>query len=206
MTSAFYILNGEFYGVLSFSTRAWLGYDMAPPERIVHNTESLMSPLPPCRVAQFLAGRETLHCVMEALLRRALPTSTCYISSCNKLKADDGSVEGSEEDTQEEDNAPMDRLDQTPCASAVKDWWRHALPSTRSMASIYADPLHTLARLADNCRKYEGTNEMCGQCTFTIASTLDAARQFMWSELPYIFSVKHRDENVQNGFIFGLQL
>lgn len=89
-----------------------------------------------------------------------------------------------------------------PCPHGCKVWWENSLSRWRSLDPICGSPLRGFRALRAELQPEveRSTLNICQNCRKRIAELLDAARQYIWDELPYAFSVKQKEKGVVYGY------
>ena len=213
---AFYILNYDFFNLAGSHETGWCYKPRPAPQSLVYERMKLITQdLKPHQVLQWLSGQQTLQVLSVNLLSWVLPKVTLYVIGCEG----GGGGDESEETWLEMEffNAPR----QSPCATAIKAWWEDILPppgplkdhfdlsvpidlkrgppSTGS-ATTFADPLHTLSRLVEECTSGRYDAKICEQCRMSMVQAFEDTREFIWNELPYIFLLQEREAGTEEDY------
>lgn len=156
--------------------------------------ENLLGKLHSPFVVQFLAGRESLRETAKILLEDIISEATLHNRSCTYTN--DSEYADSEDDNDEEDV-----MRETRCAPTIEKWWEDVLMFTRSATH---DPLHHMLLLERECKDIECQGKgpyksICYDCKDAILQSIRIAREHLWNELPYLFSIKERDPSVNYG-------
>ncbi|KAI0345780.1 hypothetical protein BDW22DRAFT_913150 [Trametopsis cervina] len=155
---------------------------------------TLLAELDPLHIAHFMMGRERLM-LLTTRLRYVLPIATSFAKGCKYLE---GPVPNLRPDKEDE------RV--TSCMRPIEAWWRREDDEEEGKGSHewHADPFGRLKVLADGVA-VQNLTEICNVCRTGLKDTLLDTRQYLWEELPYLFSVKPREEGVQYGYAHHLR-
>lgn len=83
------------------------------------------------------------------------------------------------------------------CPEETKRWWDLTHKKWGAADVLFANPLRMLHRMQPDSITH---HLICYRCKKRIAKLLNAAREYMWDELPYAFGVKPREQEVKYGW------
>lgn len=191
---AFYILNVELYADMLASQA--IGYNMGRfqgtplGDASATRTEALLRSLNPNHFVGLMAGRERLDGLSYRLLSEVLPQTTPFYNGCD----------GIHEDAPVGVGVPQP----SPCAPAIAIWWEKRTPRSSVLVFksrfTYLNPLERLAELGKEAESTSDDGPICLSCLEAIAWACEDLREWLWSELPYLFGLKSRDPAVTYGY------
>ncbi|KAI0084542.1 hypothetical protein BDY19DRAFT_526787 [Irpex rosettiformis] len=92
------------------------------------------------------------------------------------------------------------------CRRDTKKWISEQFVQYMTSQELFYDPLDTLAKIKQPIPRLEFSKEygICIGCLDQLENAMDACRDYIWEDFPYLFKLKARESGKMYGFLLNL--